>query len=60
MNGIWTPNEARKYDGIYGEHEDEAANELRAINVSPEMMRENKRESGDDKSTEEGKESGQD
>lgn len=51
MNGIWTPNEGRIYDGTFGLHEDESADELRAINVSPELARQNKRDSGSDDST---------
>lgn len=43
MNGIKTPNEARaEYD--MPPHPD--GDELRAINVSPEMMRQNERDSG--------------
>ena len=43
MNGIWTPNEARaeyKMPPIAG------GDKLRAINVSPEIMRQNKRDDG--------------
>ena len=45
MNGIKTPNEARKE---YGLPPLEGGDELRPINVSPEMMRENRAGSGDD------------
>lgn len=51
MNGIWTKNEGRVYDGTFGMHDDPEADELRAINVSPELSRQNKRDSGDDDST---------
>ena len=45
MNGIATPNERRKLHNM-PPHPD--GNELRAINVSPELMRDNKANSGDD------------
>lgn len=57
MNGIWTRNEGRKFDGIYGEHDDPEADQLVAINVSPEIARDEKRKSGNDKSTNKGKDS---
>lgn len=48
MNGIWTPNEARNIDGTYGASDAEGADDLRAINVSPEIARQNKREADGD------------
>lgn len=49
MNGIYSKNEGRKLDGIYGPSDDPDADRLIAINVSPEIARENRAKEGNDK-----------